>query len=129
MMRSLWIVALMALLTLSPAIAQSGLSENQTVRGWLSDEQCARGRASSGAYTGTNPRCAKDCIAKGRKIVLIEPDKKMILLIENQSAARQHIGDYVEVTGALAGGSLHIESVKMLDKGVASCERPTLQRQ
>jgi hypothetical protein len=37
-------------------------AENKTIRGWLSDEMCAKGRASSGVFTGTNPMCAKECV-------------------------------------------------------------------
>src|SRR5712664_2225250 len=113
----------------STVAAQSATAENRTLHGWLSDEQCARGRASSGVYTGTNPDCAKDCVAKGKKIVLIDADRKVIVAIGNQSAAKQNIGDYVEVTGAFDGGSLHINSLKQLEKGVAECERPKLERQ
>ena len=107
---------------------QTGKIENQILRGWLSDEQCARGRASAGAYTGTNPRCAKECVAKGKKIVLIDSDRKKIVAIGNQSAAMEHIGDYVEVTGVFDAGSLHINSLRQLEKGVAACERPKLDR-
>jgi len=101
-------------------------SETKTIRGWLSDNKCANGRASSGLFTGTSPRCAKECIAKGRKIVLIDPDAKQVLKIENQSVARNHIGDFVEVSGALNSQTklLHIDSLKMVSKGVAACERP-----
>jgi len=38
-----------------------------TLRGWLSDEDCAGGRASSGTYTGTNPDCAKKCVRDGKR--------------------------------------------------------------
>lgn len=110
------------------ATPQSAPAESRTLRGWLSDEQCARGRASSGVYTGTNPECAKECVAKGKKIVLIDAQKKTIVAINNQSAAKQNIGDYVEVTGTLDAGSLHINSLKQLEKGVAECERPKLER-
>jgi hypothetical protein len=96
------------------------------VRGWLSDEGCARGRASGGVYTGTNPDCAKQCVAQGKKIVLIDPVAKAILNIGNQDAARKNIGDYVEVTGTLDSQSqtLQIGSLKMLTKGKAMCELP-----
>ena len=108
--------------------AQSPKVEKETVRGWLSDETCARGRASSGTYTGTNPRCAKECIAKGKKIVLIDPEKKRILAVENQSAARPNLGDYVEVTGTFTANTVHIASLKQVSKGVAACERAKLDQ-
>jgi hypothetical protein len=96
------------------------------VLGWLSDEGCARGRASSGVYTGTNPDCAKQCVTQGKKIVLIDPAAKAILNIANQDAAKKNIGDYVEVTGALDAqtNTLQIDSLKMLTRGKAMCELP-----
>ena len=82
------------------------------------------GRASGGVYTGTNPDCAKQCVAKGAKIVLIVPDKKRILIVANQAAAKGNIGDYVEVTGEVDPGTkpLRIDSLKMLAEGRAMCD-------
>jgi hypothetical protein len=113
----------------SAADQASHSAENKVIRGWLSDEVCAKGRASSGIFTGTGPRCAKECVAKGRKIVLIDPEAKQIVTIENQSAARENIGDYVEVHGAMSSRTrlLHIDSLKMLSIGVAACERANLK--
>ena len=65
-------------------------------------------------------------VAQGKKIVLIDPAAKEILNIVNQDAARENIGDYVEVTGALdpQTKTLQIDSLKMLSKGKAMCALP-----
>jgi hypothetical protein len=119
---------LMALFALGLlAASQRGNSADKTVlRGWLSDEGCARGRAQSGTYTQTNPDCAKECVATGKKIVFIEVEHKRILLIRNQDAARQNIGDQVEITGEVDAGAktVQIDSLKMIEKGRAMCEAP-----
>ena len=39
------------------AVPGSNSPQSQVLRGWLSDEQCAKGRAQSGVFTGTNPDC------------------------------------------------------------------------
>ena len=123
-MRPLAFSVLFVLVAYFSAADQTAVTGNKTIKGWLSDEQCARGRASSGVFTGTNPRCAKDCVAKGRKIVLIDPEAKRILNIQNQSVAQRNIGDYVEVQGVLnSARSFHIDSLKKLSAGVAACER------
>ena len=77
-------------------------------------------------YAGTNPDCAKQCVAKGAKIVLIVPDQKRLLSIANQGTAKSNIGDYVEVTGVVdqQANSLHIDSLKMLTEGRAKCDLP-----
>jgi hypothetical protein len=123
-MRPLAFSITLLLIAYVSAADQTAETVNKTIKGWLSDEQCARGRASSGVFTGTNPRCAKECVAKGRKIVLIDPEAKRILTIQNQSVAQRNIGDYVEVQGALnSTNSFHIDVLKKLSPGVAACER------
>ena len=110
-------------------LAQQAVPQSETaIRGWLSDEGCARGRAESGTFTATNPRCARECVAKGKKIVLIDPDRKMIFEIANQNLAKKNIGDYVEIAGQmdLQAKTVRIASLKMVTRGTASCERPKL---
>lgn len=123
-MRPLAFSIIFVLLAYAAAVDRTTRTGSQTIKGWLSDEQCARGRASSGTFTGTNPRCAKDCVAKGRRIVLIDPKSKRVLTIHNQDVARDNIGDYVEVQGTLSSTKLlHIDSLKKVSTGVAACER------
>jgi hypothetical protein len=103
----------------------------KSLLGWLSDEQCARARATGGIFTSTNPECARKCVAKGEKIVLILLDAKEIVAIENQDAAKEHVGDYVEVAGSFAPANnkdgtrvLRVDSLRMITKGVAMCGIP-----
>jgi len=107
------------------ALAQA-IAAGTTLRGWLSDEACARGRATSGVFTGTNPDCAKRCVSEGKKIVFIDPDGKRVLDIANQDAARNHIGDYVEVVGFVDAktNALRVDSLKFISEGAAACSRP-----
>jgi len=95
----------------------------ESIRGWISDEQCARGRAESGIYTMTNGECAKQCVAKGKKIVLIDPDGKRILVFANQEIVKKYVGDYVEVSGEVdaKANTIHVDSLRFLDKNRAIC--------
>jgi hypothetical protein len=115
-----WAVAIILTVSLFGA-------QRQGLRGWISDEGCARGRASGGVYTGTNPQCAKDCIAKGAKAVLIVPDQKMIYVVSNPDAVRAQIGNYVEITGAVdpETASVRVDSLKMITEGRAQCDVPS----
>ena len=112
------------------AAGQITAGGKSVVRGWLSDESCAGGRASSGTYTGTNPDCAKKCVHQGKKIVLVDPDHKRLLTIANQDAARERLGDYVEIKGDLdeSARSLRIDSMKLLEKGRAMCDVPAKKK-
>jgi hypothetical protein len=62
--------------------------------------------------------------------VLIDPERKMIFEIANQNLARKNIGDYVEIAGQLnlQAKTVRIDSLRMLEQGTASCERPKLSK-
>ena len=60
-----------------PPFANSNPTK-EVVQGWLSDSNCAKARASGGLYTATNADCAKECVAKGKKIVLIAFNEKAV---------------------------------------------------
>lgn len=124
-----WFLLALVLILAVGGLAQQTARQSETaIRGWLSDEGCARGRAESGTFTATNPECAKECVAKGKKIVLIDPERKMIFEIANQTLAKKNIGDYVEIAGEmdLEAKTLRIATLKMLTRGSASCGRPKL---
>jgi hypothetical protein len=121
------ILPLSLFVLLSGAIASAQVNAQKSViRGWLSDEDCAGGRAKAGLYTGTNPECAKKCVHDGKKIVLIDSDHKRLLVISNQAPAVANVGDYVEISGDLddQARTLHIDSLKLLEKGRAMCGVP-----
>lgn len=100
------------------------------IRGWLSDEGCAGGRAHDGVYTGTNPDCAKKCVHDGKKIVLVDPERKRLLAITNQDAAIERVGDYVEISGEVddQAKTLRVDSMKLLEKGRAMCDVPAKKK-
>jgi len=100
--------------------------EKTEVRGWLSDEACGGGRARAGIYTGNNPICAKKCVREGKKMVLLDPDHKRLLIIANPDVAMENVGDYVQINGDLndQAQTLRIDSLKLLEKGRAMCAKP-----
>jgi hypothetical protein len=118
-------IALLAA-TLLAAPPPQTTEKTQALRGWVSDEKCARSHARDGIYTATNPDCTKDCVAKGIKIVLIDPKGKRILLLANQDAGKDHLGDYVEVSGVLDSEAmtLQIDKLKVLLKASAKHGTP-----
>jgi hypothetical protein len=121
------VIPFVTLFILTPSMLAGGKS---VLRGWLSDESCAGGRAKSGMYTATNPDCAKKCVSEGKKIVLVDPDHKRLLSIANQDVAKERVGDYVEISGDLDEGTkmLRIDSLKLLEKGRAMCDVPAKKR-
>ena len=125
---SLGVGSLIALVFLMPALLSAG--GKTVLRGWLSDEGCAGGRAKSGLYTGTNPDCAKKCVSEGKKIVFVDSDHKRLLSIANQDAAKERVGDYVEISGEVNEESktLRVDSLTLLEKGRAMCDVPAKKK-
>jgi hypothetical protein len=120
------IVVLLCVGSCALADASKNAGKTEVLRGWLSDEECAKGRAQSGEYTATNPECAKKCVAKGKKVVLIDPTGKRVLVIANPQAARNNVGDYVEITGRVdpEARTIQAESIKFLEKTHPMCAVP-----
>jgi hypothetical protein len=113
------------------AMSPQGRAGNtESIRGWVSDEACARGRAESGTYTQTNGDCAKQCVAKRKKIVLIDPARKRILIIANQDIAKKNVGDFVEATGDVDSRTqtMKVDSLKLLDRNHAMCGVPARKK-
>jgi hypothetical protein len=121
----------LALLTIVFLQPLNGGVHNSVIKGWLSDESCASGRAVSGDYTATNPDCAKKCVHQGKRIVLIDPDRKRLLVIVNKDAAVERVGDYVEISGDVdeQARTVHIDSLKLLEKGKEMCYVPPKKKQ
>ena len=124
--RAFFRLVLTCLIALSFGVPSEFAGGKTVIRGWLSDEGCAGGRAHDGVYTGTNPDCAKKCVGDRKKIVLVDPEGKRLLVIANQDAAAERVGDYVEISGDVddQAKTLHIDSVKLLEKGRAMCGAP-----
>src|SRR5213593_4157766 len=95
----------------------------KTIRGWLTDAACARGRANGGKFTGGNPDCARKCVAEGSKIVLALPDQKKLLVVTNPETANSNVGNFIEATGTIdaESGTIEIKSLKLLEEGRATC--------
>jgi hypothetical protein len=108
------------------ASAQTDMPKTETVKGWISEEQCAKSQARTGVSKGTNPDCARDCVARGKKIAFIDPAGKRVLVIANQDTAKDNLGDYVEITGEVgtAGATLRIDSIQLLKKGKSASHAP-----
>jgi hypothetical protein len=122
------VISALALIFLMPTWMFAG--GKSVLRGWLSDESCAGGRARSGVYTGTNPDCAKKCVSEGKKIILVDPDRRRLLSIANPELAKERVGDYVEISGDLdeKTKTLRIDSLKLLEKGRAMCDMPAKKK-
>jgi hypothetical protein len=78
-----------------------------TVNGYVTDSQC-------GAKGKTSAECAKKCLEKGAKVVVVTDGEDKVLTVDNPDAVTDHVGHHVAVTGKVNGDSIHVDSVKML---------------
>ncbi len=101
----------------------------RTYVGWVSDSRCARARASAGAFTATDPDCARECIKEGHKIVFISPETKTVFAVENPEALKAQVGNKVRISGIERGTRLlHVNEVLSSTKENPECERPPLKQ-
>ena len=88
------------------AVAQD--KSDKPINGVITDDKCSSGPGA------TNADCAKRCIEKGAKAVLVTDADKSVLTIDNPDKIKGHEGHHVAVTGSVSNNTLHVESVKML---------------
>jgi len=89
--------------------ASDDMAKETTVNGYVADSGCGVKGASA-----EHAACAKKCIEKGAKTVVVTDGDKKVLTVENPDALKDHIGHHVAVTGHVSGDSIHVESAKML---------------
>lgn len=91
------------------AMAFDDMGKSMTVNGWVSDDKCGAKGANDKAEA-----CTKKCLAAGAKAVIVTDGDQKVLAVDNPDALKGHEGHHVAVTGAVAKGSIHVDSVKML---------------
>ena len=96
--------------------AGSSASASRTIRGWFSDESCARQKVDAGKIEPTKTDCARKCLEKGVKLVFISETDKKLFIVSNPENFKANIGSYVELTGTTndADQTIRIDSVKKL---------------
>ena len=87
----------------------SDMGKAETVKGWVSDSMCGAKGAAAG-----HEACAKACLSKGAKMVVVTDEDKKVLTVENPDALKDHVGHHVAVSGEIEGDSIHVDSVSML---------------
>ncbi len=100
--------ALSFLLAVS-VFAADDMGKEMTVKGYVSDSMCG----AKGAKAG-HEECAKKCLDKGAKMVVVTDKDQKILTVDNPEALKGHEGHHVAVTGTVSGDSIHVESAKMM---------------
>ena len=82
---------------------------DDTINGYVSDSGCGVKGANA-----DHAACAKKCIDKGAKMVIVTDGDQKVLAVDNPEALKGHEGHHVAITGTSTADSIHVGSVKML---------------
>jgi hypothetical protein len=80
------------------------------VSGYISDSGCAKKQGAKAA-ADSHAGCAKGCIKRGDKAVLVTEDGK-VYNITNQDKVTEHAGQKVTLEGTVDGDSITVAEVK-----------------
>ena len=109
-MKKLLVVCLaLCVIFLMVGILTAADKSGSTVNGWVTDAACG----AKGAAAGKED-CAKKCIEKGAKMVVVTDNDKKVLTVDNPDSLKDHIGHHVAITGTTTGDTIHVDSAKML---------------
>lgn len=109
------------------AVASDSSARSVTRKGWFGDENCAGSKVAAGAKVGPNGQeCTRKCIREGVPVVFIDEQAKALYRVDNPKVAAGIESDYVEMTGTVdtAAKTLHVDSVRVLEKYAAKCSVP-----
>jgi len=95
-------------ITFSSALAMTAMAAEFS--GYVSDAGCA-GKQGAKAAADSHAGCAKGCIKKGDKAVLVTPEGK-VYQIANQDKVVDHAGEKVTLVGDADGDNITVSEVK-----------------
>jgi len=75
--------------------------------GWITDSRCG----AAGAHPG-DAECAKSCVKKGAKFVLVNDTDKKVYILNPQDKVAPHAGEHVRIKGTVEGHSLKFTSIE-----------------
>jgi len=109
-MRKLLLICL-ALCVMFMLVGITFAADTTTVNGIVSDSKCgAKNAGAKGA------ECTKECVKKGAKLVVVTDGDQKVIAVDNPDVLTGHEGHHVAVTGTVTGESMHVDSVKMIEK-------------
>ncbi|HEY1435660.1 MAG TPA: hypothetical protein VGG65_09810 [Thermoanaerobaculia bacterium] len=116
-------LAALLLLWACAARASQPASETVTRKGWFADEKCATQRVENGRKGPPGQTCTRECLRKGAKVVFIDEATGALYRVDNPKPTKGIESDYVEFEGTwnAAAKTVHVDSVRVLEKYVAKC--------
>jgi hypothetical protein len=98
---------LLAVVTLLLPAMSVASAADPNWKGWITDSRCG----ASGAHPG-DAVCAKSCVKRGAKFVLVDDSNKKVYTLEPQEKVAAHASEHVQVEGTLEGHTLKFISIQ-----------------
>lgn len=119
-------LTLALILALSASFSFAGDAASQKRTGWVACDACSSGRVKHGESHAPNRECSQKCIREGSPVVFYDEATKSLLRVENPESTKDQESHRIEVVGVVnaANKTIHVESIKVLEKSVASCSVP-----
>jgi hypothetical protein len=96
-------------LTFVSALAMTAMAAEWS--GYISDAGCTAKQGAAKVATDGHAGCAKSCIKRGDKAVLVTTDGK-VFQVANQDKVVDHAGQKVTLVGEVDGDSITVSEVK-----------------
>jgi hypothetical protein len=111
------LVAILFVFVIAAAVIAFASDKADAMKGYIVDQKCATAHKGQGPFSA---ECAKKCVGAGEKAVFVSDKDHSIMLVDNQDAVKDYVGDHVQVKGTASNDTLHVDSVKALaEKGKA----------
>jgi len=88
-------------------ISVGSYAADRSWKGWITDSRCG----AAGAHPG-DKECAKSCVKKGAKFVLVDDADKKVYVIDPQDKVAHYAGEHVLIKGISEGHTLRFTSIE-----------------
>ena len=113
-MKTMRIVAVLALLAAMMGGAAPGAEENQVWTGSLVDASCyATDNTQSGDEHMGMKQCGQACLKMGRPAGIVTSDKKFFVLLAPSPDVAEYVGQAIRITGKLRNGSILVDKFEV----------------
>jgi hypothetical protein len=113
-MKTMRILAVLALLAAMMGGAALHAEENQVWTGSLVDASCyATDNTQSGDEHMGMKQCGQSCLKMGRPAGIVTSDKKFFVLLAPSPDVAEYVGQAIRITGKLRNGSILVDKFEV----------------
>lgn len=106
-------LTLLALVALPALAADAPKPAANSWTGWFTDSHCG----AKGADAKHTKACVEKCVKEGGKVMFMNSADKKLYEVDKDhaTAAMDHVGHEVKVTGTVEGTTIHVDKIEMVE--------------